>query len=167
MRFVLLLLVLVAISACIAPAAPAAPKPNVIPNITSPAPQPNVTPPPIPAPTNSTTPTAPSIANVSVQEVKMMIFHTSYNPNTITAKVGQKVRISAVADFGTSAHKHGVTIDALAVNRAVVTTDASNPEIIEFTPTTAGTFTMYCGTCKDGIFGTGHPDIRGTLTVQP
>lgn len=110
--------------------------------------------------------TAQTTTTPSVQEIKMTIFHTSYSPNKISVNMGDTVRILATAAAGTSSHLHGVTIDDYGINQVVTTEDANNPVKIEFAANKRGTFKIYCKTCWDGPFGTGHPDIQATLEVK-
>lgn len=103
---------------------------------------------------------------IPTRTFRMTIFHTGYSPSTLRVNAAEKVRIEAVTGPGTTLHNHGVTIDEYGVNQAVTTEDANNPVIIEFLADKKGTFSIYCGTCKDGIFGVNHPDIRATLIVE-
>lgn len=99
-------------------------------------------------------------------KVTMTIFHTGYSTSAIRAKLGDTVEIDAVIESGTSAHKHGITISEYGINRLVTSENSNSPEIIKFTADKKGTFSIFCGTCRDGIYGTGHPDIRATLIVE-
>lgn len=105
-------------------------------------------------------------AQPGLVEVKMTIGHTSYEPNVIEAKAGDKIIIKAVAAKGTSTHNHGITIDEYNINKAVTTEDKENPSIIEFMADKAGEFRIYCKTCWDGPFGRNHPDIEAKLIVR-
>jgi plastocyanin len=96
----------------------------------------------------------------------MTIFHTGYSPSTIRVKAGDTVEIRAVTAPGTNNHNHGITIDEYGINQAVTTEDRSNPEVITFLADKKGTFSIYCGPCREGIFGLNHPDIRATLIVE-
>jgi len=97
----------------------------------------------------------------------MVIGHTFYNPSKITVNKGDTVVIKAVAATGTASHIHGVTIDEYGINQAVTTEDVNNSVLIQFVADKEGTFTIYCKTCWDGPFGRGHPNIQGTLEVNP
>lgn len=106
-----------------------------------------------------------------VSQIKLDIYHTGYEPSTITVNKGDKVKILAVAGPGTGWHKHAVTIDEYGINQAVRTEDDKNPQVIEFTADKTGSFRIYCGTCDDadgfgkGVKGT-HPAIQATLIVK-
>ncbi len=92
--------------------------------------------------------TTPLSVTINANEFK-------YDPNTITAKVGQTVNVTLV-NKGTV--KHTFVIDALKVN---ISADPGQSATGSFTPTSAGTFQFYCDQ-------PGHKDagMTGTLTVQ-
>ncbi|MBI4095835.1 MAG: cupredoxin domain-containing protein [DPANN group archaeon] len=110
--------------------------------------------------------TAGKSTDGTVKIIPLTIAHTSYNPGKINVNLGDYVKIQAVAAVGTSTHAHGVTIDEYGINKKVTTEDPSSPEVIEFLADKAGTFKIYCGTCKEGIFGTDHPKIEAELVVK-
>lgn len=110
--------------------------------------------------------TSPPTTTGPVKTFDMLIAHTAYGTPVISVNKGDHVVIKARAFEGTSTHKHGITIDEFGVNKAVTTEDASNPEVIEFDATKVGEFKMYCGTCKDGIYGANHPKLNGQLIVK-
>ena len=98
--------------------------------------------------------------------ISIEIQHTGYVPNTITVNKGDHVKFLVNTAAGTSTHHHGITIDEYGINQIVQTEDKNSPQAIEFDATKAGTFKIYCGTCKDGIFGAEHPKIEATLIVR-
>lgn len=104
--------------------------------------------------------------NETIKTINMIIYHTGYDPSLITANKGDKVRIFAVTASGTSSHNHGITIDAYGINRAVTSENSNSPVLIEFVAEKTGKFTIYCNSCKEGIYGNAHPDIRATLEVK-
>ena len=120
------------------------------------------------APSATTAPptTSPPITTGPVKTFDMLITHSAYGTPVIIVNKGDHVVIKARAFEGTSAHKHGITIDELGVDKAVTTEDVNNPEAIEFDATKVGEFKMYCGTCKDGIYGANHPKLNGQLIVK-
>lgn len=103
-------------------------------------------------------------ANVTIKVIGMNIYHTGYDPSLISLSKGDKVRIVALTGPGTAAHNHGISIDAYGINSPV--TSETTPVLVEFVADKPGKFTIYCGTCKTGIYGNAHPDIRGTLEVK-
>lgn len=109
--------------------------------------------------------TSPPTTIGPVKEYTMLITHSGYTEKVLNLKLGDHVVIRARTDSGTAAHNHGITIDELGVNKAVATDDRDNPEIIEFDASKVGEFRMYCGTCKDGIYGANHPQIVGLVRV--
>jgi len=109
--------------------------------------------------------TSPPTTTGPVKTFDMLITHSGYSEKALNLKMGDHVVINARADTGTAAHKHGITVDELGVNKAVTSEDINNPDKIEFDATKVGTFRMYCGTCKDGIYGANHPQILGEVRV--
>lgn len=108
-------------------------------------------------------PPAP-VVNETIKEIRMAVYHSGYDPSLITVNKGDKVRILAVTGPGTAAHNHGISIDAYGINSPV--TSETTPVLVEFVADKPGRFTIYCGSCKTGIYGNAHPDIRGTLEVK-
>ncbi len=80
-----------------------------------------------------------------------------YDPNTITAKVGQPIHLVLVNQGNL---EHSFVIDALNVKLEHVQGKATGDT--SFTPTAAGTYVFYCDT-------PGHKDagMTGTLVVNP
>lgn len=110
------------------------------------------------------TTTTAQTASTQVKEFKITIDHSSgYTPNKISVSMGNTVRILAISNQ--PSHNHGIAIDAYNVNKAVLKTSFSDPEVIEFTADKAGTFEMYCKTCETGPLGP-HPWLKGTLEVK-
>lgn len=69
----------------------------------------------------------------------------------LRVKKGDTVKILATSS--PPSHKHGVTIDALNLNKEVTVGASSPPQEIIFTASQAGTFEIYCKTCLDGPLG--------------
>jgi cytochrome c oxidase subunit II len=72
----------------------------------------------------------------------------NFNPNTITLKKGEKVKI-IVNNIDTT---HGIAIPDFNVQGL---------QSVEFTPDKVGTFTFHCPT----MCGSGHREMTGTITV--
>ena len=108
---------------------------------------------------------APTTTVGPVKTFTMLVTHSGYSEKVLNLNLGDHVVINARTDIGTEAHNHGIAIDELGVNKAVAATDINNPTVIEFDATKVGTFKMYCGTCKDGIYGANHPQILGEVRV--
>jgi plastocyanin len=106
----------------------------------------------------------PQAEGPQLREFSLVIFHTRYEPASFTVNQGDTVRLLARTSSGTESHMHGVTIDEYGINELVIS--SSQAKTIEFVADRAGTFTIYCKTCWDGPFGTGHPPIQATLSVQ-
>ena len=115
-------------------------------------------------PTTTAVPTTTTLTG-PVKTFTMLITHSGYSEKVLNLKLGDHVVINARTFEGTEAHNHGITVDELGVNKAAATTDINNPTVIEFDATKVGTFRMYCGTCKDGIYGANHPQILGQVVV--
>lgn len=114
----------------------------------------------------TTTTVAPTTTTLGpVKTFTMLITHSGYGEKVLNLKLGDHVVINARTDSGTAAHKHGITVDELGVSKAVASEDINNPDKIEFDATKVGTFRMYCGTCKDGIYGVNHPALVGQVVV--
>ncbi|HLE07392.1 MAG TPA: hypothetical protein VI933_02090 [archaeon] len=118
-----------------------------------------------PPATSPPTTSPPTTTTGPVKTFDMLITHTSYGTPVINVKKGDHVVIRARAIDGTATHKHGITVDELGVNQAVTTEDRDNPQLVEFDATKVGEFKMYCGTCKDGIYGANHPKLNGQVVV--
>ncbi|WRQ72928.1 MAG: cupredoxin domain-containing protein [Methanosarcinales archaeon Met12] len=81
-------------------------------------------------------PTPPQeIQTAPVKEIEMASGNFFFNPNSITVKKGESVRISF-----TNVGIHTFTIDELGVD---VPLRGSSP-VVEFVPTKTGTFQFYC-----------------------
>ncbi len=109
--------------------------------------------------------TSPPTTTGPVKTFTMLITHSGYSEKVLNLKRGDHVVINARTDSGTAAHNHGITVDELGVNKAATSEDINKPVVIEFDATKVGTFRMYCGTCKDGIYGANHPQILGQVVV--
>lgn len=93
--------------------------------------------------------------------IELKIYHTLYDPASITVHAGELITLLATSQY--IAHHHGVTIDELGLNVDVQTPFDSTGTPITFTaPSTPGNYKIYCKTCYAG-----HPDIEATLVVQP
>ena len=109
-------------------------------------------------------PATTSTSSGQTREFKLTIDHSSgYTPNTFSVNMGDKVRILAISNQ--PSHNHGITIDAYNINKAVLKTSFSDPEVIEFVANKAGTFDIYCKTCDTGPLGA-HPWMKGTLEIK-
>ncbi len=106
----------------------------------------------------------PFRSNEAVEEFSVTIFHTRYEPGSISVRPGSMVRLNVLTAEGTSAHMHGIAIDDYGINELV--TSETAPKAITFKADRKGTFTAYCGTCANGPFGREHPDIRMTIIVN-
>lgn len=97
-------------------------------------------------------------------EFTVVVYHTHYEPSTITLEQGSRVRISMLTAPGTETYHHGLTIDGYGISAAA--SSATAPTQINFIADKKGTFSGYCGSCLDGPFGAEAPDKRLTLVVN-
>jgi hypothetical protein len=104
-----------------------------------------------------------------VKEFTLTIGHTRYDPALFEVGRGDRVIFNVLAKEGTGPesgydHMHGISIDEFGINQ--VATSEVTPVRVEFVADKAGSFDIYCKTCWDGPFGTGHPNIRAKLVVS-
>jgi len=88
----------------------------------------------------------------STREINMVSDSFSFNPKNLTLAKGQPVKIN-ISNVGI----HTFTVDELGINTRLQ--EFSN--VVEFTPTKAGTFTFYCA-----IPGHREGGMIGTLKVE-
>ena len=100
--------------------------------------------------------TAPAPGSESqAVEVKMTARKYRFDPNPITVKKGQHVKllISALD------HDHGFKLEAFNINQKI---KKGTTATIEFTADKAGTFPFQCS----DFCGLGHPRMKGKLVVE-
>ena len=97
---------------------------------------------------------APGSENQAV-EIKMTARKYRFDPNPITVKKGQHVKllISALD------HDHGFKLEAFNINQKI---KKGTTATIEFTADKAGTFPFQCS----DFCGLGHPRMKGKLLVE-
>jgi cytochrome c oxidase subunit II len=96
--------------------------------------------------------TAPGSA---VTEIKMTARKYQFDPNVITVKKGDHVRLIITA----LDHDHGFKLDAFNINQKLKKGD---PTTIEFAADKAGAFPFQCS----NFCGLGHGKMKGKLVVQ-
>ncbi|MBI4086955.1 cupredoxin domain-containing protein [Candidatus Kaiserbacteria bacterium] len=106
--------------------------------------------------TQPTAGTATSTASDDVLAVTVHAASYAFTPQTITAKLGQKVRMTVVSDGGL----HDFVIDEFAGAKTARLQSGKN-ETIEFTADKKGSFTYYCSVGNHRAMG-----MEGTLTVE-
>jgi plastocyanin len=89
------------------------------------------------------------------KEISMEGNEFSFVPATLTLKKGEKVRL---VFKNTGKMTHDFVVDELNVRTKVI--NGGTEDIVEFTPTEAGTFEYYCSVGKHREMG-----MKGTLTV--
>jgi len=90
-----------------------------------------------------------------VHEIKMTAKKYQFDPNTITVKKGEKVRLIITA----LDRDHGFKLEAFGINQKLKKHD---PATIEFTADKAGTFPFQCSE----FCGLGHGRMKGKLIVE-
>ncbi len=103
-------------------------------------------------------------SNETAEEFNVTIFHTRYEPNSISVKQGSMVKLNVLTAEGTSSHMHGITIDDYGINELV--TSETKPKTMTFRADGKGTLVAYCGTCLNGPFGREHPEIKMTIVIN-
>jgi cytochrome c oxidase subunit 2 len=90
-----------------------------------------------------------------VRIIHLKAFQFGYEPETITVKKGEKVRIIAVS----TDVAHGFAVDKMNIGEEII---PKRENIIEFTANKEGSFQFYCNI----YCGTGHSSMNGTLVVK-
>ncbi len=94
-------------------------------------------------------------ASSGYHEFTMTAKNFEFDPDTITVKKGEKVRLIITA----ADHDHGFKLEALDIDQVLKKGDT---ETIEFTATKAGTFEFKCSV----YCGRGHRRMKGKLVVE-
>lgn len=88
-------------------------------------------------------------------EIKMTARKYQFDPDVITVKKGQHVRVIITA----TDRDHGFKLEAFDINQKLKKGD---PATVEFTPESAGTFPFQCSV----LCGLGHRKMKGKLVVE-
>jgi len=88
-------------------------------------------------------------------EIKVTARKYKFDPDVITVKKGQQVKLVITAVD----HDHGFKLDAFHIDQKLKKGD---PATIEFTPDQAGTFPFRCSV----VCGLGHGKMKGKLVVE-
>jgi cytochrome c oxidase subunit 2 len=99
-------------------------------------------------------PAAPSAAG-DVREIQMTAKKYEFNPNLITVKKGEHVKLVITA----LDRDHGFKLEAFGINQKLKKGD---PTTIEFTADKAGAFKFQCSE----FCGFGHGRMKGKLVVE-
>ena len=94
-------------------------------------------------------------ATAGVHEFKMTARKYQFDPNTLTVRKGEKVRLVITA----LDRDHGFKLEAFGINQKLIKGD---PTTIEFTADKAGTFPFQCSE----FCGLGHGRMKGKLVVE-
>jgi cytochrome c oxidase subunit II len=89
------------------------------------------------------------------QEIQMTAQKYDFNPDTVTVKKGDRVRLVITAVD----RDHGIKIDAFHINQKL---PKGQPVTVEFTADQAGTFPFECSR----FCGLGHKKMKGKLVVE-
>ena len=90
-----------------------------------------------------------------VREIQMTAKKYAFDPNTITVKKGEHVKLIITAVD----HDHGFKLDEFGINQKLI---RGAPTTIEFTADKAGTFPFKCSE----FCGMGHGKMKGKLVVE-
>jgi cytochrome c oxidase subunit 2 len=100
--------------------------------------------------------TAPATGSGSqAVEIKVTARKYRFNPNPITVKKGEHVKLLITA----LDHDHGFKLEAFNINQKI---KKGTTATIEFTADKAGTFPFQCS----DFCGIGHPRMKGKLVVE-
>ncbi|HZO99323.1 MAG TPA: cupredoxin domain-containing protein [Terriglobia bacterium] len=94
-------------------------------------------------------------ASGEVREIKMTAKKYEFDPNTVTVKKGDHVKLIITA----LDRDHGFKLEAFGINQKLIKGD---PTTIEFTADKAGTFPFKCSE----FCGLGHGKMKGKLIVE-
>jgi cytochrome c oxidase subunit 2 len=91
----------------------------------------------------------------AAREIQMTAKKYEFNPNVITVKKGERVKLIITA----LDRDHGFKLEAFGINQKLKKGD---PTTIEFTADKAGTFPFQCSE----FCGLGHRKMKGKLVVE-
>lgn len=94
-------------------------------------------------------------ASPEVREIQMTAKKYEFNPNVITVKKGEQVKLIITA----LDRDHGFKLDAFGINQKL---KKGAPTTIEFTADKTGTFPFQCSE----FCGLGHRKMKGKLVVE-
>jgi cytochrome c oxidase subunit 2 len=94
-------------------------------------------------------------AATDVHEIQMTAKKYEFDPNVITVKKGEHVKLIITA----LDHDHGFDLEAYGINQRL---KKGEPTTIEFTADKAGTFEFKCSV----FCGLGHRKMKGKLVVE-
>jgi len=100
-------------------------------------------------------PAQESAASTAAHEIQVSAKKYEFNPNTITVKKGEHVRLIITA----TDHDHGFKLDAFGINQKL---KKGAPTTIEFTADKTGTFPFQCSE----FCGLGHGKMKGKVVVE-
>jgi len=94
-------------------------------------------------------------ASLAAREIKVTAKKYRFDPNPITLKKGEHVKLIITA----LDHDHGFKLDAFNINQKI---EKGTSATVEFTADKAGTFPFQCS----NFCGLGHSKMKGTLVVE-
>lgn len=97
----------------------------------------------------------PSVQPTGVKEIRITAKQWEFQPATVAVNRGDRVRL-IVKSIDVS---HGFSLPDFGVNTRL---EPSVDTVVEFTADKTGTFTYFCSV----VCGSGHSEMRGTLTVN-
>ena len=109
--------------------------------------------------------TCPAVASDSTQVITLTLGDYHFTPDLIEVTAGQPVRLTLTNSDTITPHNFIMKDEAAGLN-IETNVSAGKTSIIEFTPTTPGSYTFYCS--KKLPFMKSHQEkgMEGTLTVK-
>ncbi len=98
---------------------------------------------------------APSSARGQAREIQVKAKKYQFNPNVITVKQGEQVKLVITA----TDRDHGFKCDAFGINQKL---KKGAPATVEFTANKVGTFPFHCS----DFCGMGHLKMKGKIVVE-
>ncbi|MHB8655945.1 MAG: cupredoxin domain-containing protein [Terriglobia bacterium] len=93
-------------------------------------------------------------ANPAPHEIQMTAKKYEFNPNVITVKKGERVKLVITA----TDHEHGFKLEDFKIDQPL---KKGAPTTVEFTADKVGEFHFHCS----HFCGLGHPKMKGKLVV--
>ncbi|MDB4978642.1 MAG: cytochrome c oxidase subunit [Candidatus Peribacteria bacterium] len=110
---------------------------------------------PVPTPVVGTSSASSVTADSTVRIIPMTVTTFKFEPNAVTLKKGEKVKIRITGIEGV----HGIGVPALGIN---VPVNPGETVDIDVPTDTAGTYEFYCTIpC-----GPGHDSMKGTIVIE-
>lgn len=100
-------------------------------------------------------PSSVSSADAQARTIRVVATNWAFTPSTITAKVGEKVRLELVGESG----NHGIGVPALGLD---VKFNEGQTVTVDLPTDKAGVYPFRCNV----LCGEGHFDMMGTIIIE-